>query len=123
MPIFQLGTRCSKENTNPIARDRARRNVEYAEPAAIDKLGLFYGARPCSGKQFSWSDMIVLLGFEHDEHAPHPKGSEIVTAFRASLNACAQTGHCYLVPARLSFPHERKANSDYAQRVIFEERR
>src|SRR5260370_42577150 len=36
-------------------------------------LPLFQGVRLLGGEQFSLSDMIVLLCYEDDEHAPGPK--------------------------------------------------
>src|SRR5271156_6991845 len=45
-------------------------------------LPLFQGARLLGGEQFSLSDMIVLLCYEDDEHAPRPEGRETMSAFR-----------------------------------------
>jgi hypothetical protein len=45
-------------------------------------LPLFQGVRLLGSAQFSLSDMIVLLCYEDDEHAPQPEGRERMSAFR-----------------------------------------
>jgi hypothetical protein len=46
-------------------------------------LPLFQGVRLLDGDQFSLSDMIVLLSYEDEEHAPQGPGRETMSAFRA----------------------------------------